>query len=69
MISKIPYVNDVKEGIRNLDIEETTLYIKTTKGIDYISNKLSDLKCFVIKKVEESEISLEARKIITDGSG
>lgn len=62
-ISTIPYVQEVKEGVQNFDIEQTTLYIKTTKGIDYIAGKISELKSFVIKKVEESEICLEARRI------
>jgi hypothetical protein len=62
-ISNIPYVNEVKEDIENFDIEETTLYIKTSKGIDYVTNKLSELKYFIVKKVDGSEIFLEARKI------
>lgn len=69
MISRIPYINDVKEGYRNMDIEETTLYIKTTKGVDYVANRLSELKCFIVKKIEETEISIEARKIVSDLSG
>jgi hypothetical protein len=69
MISRIPYINDVREGYRNMDIEETTLYIKTTKGVEYVANRLSDLKCFIVKKIQNAELSIEARKIVSDLSG
>jgi len=63
MISDIPYVKDVKDGKRDFDIEETTLYIKTTKGTDYIAGKISELRKFVVKEVGASDITVEARKI------
>ncbi|MBM4305243.1 MAG: hypothetical protein FJ123_00765 [Deltaproteobacteria bacterium] len=62
-ILSIPYVKEVSNGISNLDIEEITLYLKTTKSADYIAKELSELKYFVIKKVGKSEILAEARKI------
>jgi hypothetical protein len=63
MISDIPYVKDVKDGARDFDIEETTLYIKTTKGVDYIAEKISELRKFVVMGVGVSDITVEARKI------
>lgn len=63
MLADIPYVKEVREGISNFDIEETTLYVETTRGIDYISKKLAEMKVFVVKKVNGSEILAEARKI------
>lgn len=63
MISDMPYVRKVRDGGKDFDIEETSLYIETTKGADYIAAKVSELKCFVIKKTGQSEIHVEARKI------
>ncbi len=63
MIADIPYVKEVKDGMRDFDIEETTLYIKTTRGTDYIAGKISELGKFVIKEVGASDITVEARKI------
>jgi hypothetical protein len=63
LMSKIPYLKEIKDDVKDFEIEEATLYIKTTKGVDYIAKKLSELNLFVIKKVGSSEITLEARKI------
>lgn len=63
LISDIPYVNKVKEGVKDFDIEETTLYIETTKGVNYIAEKISELKKFVIKEIRDDEISIESRKL------
>jgi hypothetical protein len=63
MISTIPYVNEVRDGLKNFDIEETALYVRTTKSIDYLADRISELKKFVIKHIGESDIVLEARKI------
>jgi len=63
LMSKIPYLKEIKDDAKDFEIEEATLYIKTTKGIDYIAKKLSELNLFVVKKVGSSEITLEARKI------
>lgn len=62
-LSKIPYVKEVRNGLKDFEIEEATLYVRTTKGVDYIAKKLSELKIFVVRKVGPSEINLEARKI------
>lgn len=62
-LSNIPYVKEVKDGLRDFQIEEASLFIKTTKGIDYIAKRITELNLFVIKKVGPSEITLEARKI------
>jgi hypothetical protein len=63
MLAELPYVREVKVGISNFDLEESTLYIKTTKGMDYISRKLAEMKVLVVRKVNGSEIEAEARKI------
>lgn len=63
LMSKIPYLKEIKDDVKDFEIEEATLYIKTTKGVDYIAKKLSELNLFVVKKVGSSEITLEARKI------
>lgn len=60
MVANIPYVKEVSEGRSDFNIEETTLYIKTTKGVDYIAEKISELRRFVVKKVSQGELSLEA---------
>lgn len=62
-LADLPYVKEVREGVSDFDLEESTLYIETTKGIDYISRKLAEIKIFVVKKVNGSEIQAEARKI------
>lgn len=62
-VSSIPNVKEVTDGLKNFDIEEATLYIKTTKGIDYIAKRIAELNLFVVKRVGQSEITLEARKI------
>lgn len=62
-VSGIPYVKEAKDGLKDFGIEEATLYIKTTKGIDYIAKRISELNLFVVKRVGQSEITLEARKI------
>ena len=62
-VSSIPYVKEVKDGLKDFDVEEATLYIKTTKGIDYIAKRIAELNLFVVRRVGHSEITLEARKI------
>jgi hypothetical protein len=62
-VSNIPYVKEIRDGLMDFHIEEASLYIKTTKGIDYIAKRITELNLFVIKKVGPSEITLEARKI------
>ena len=62
-LSNIPYVKEVKDGGKDFDTEEAILYIKTTKGIDYIAKRIFELNLFVIRKIGQSEITLEARKI------
>ncbi len=62
-LSSIPYVKEVTDGSKDFDIEEAILYIKTTKGIEYITRKIAELNLFVVKRVCPSEIKLEARKI------
>lgn len=64
MIEGIPYVHEVRDYLQEFDIEETTLYVETSKGIDYLARKLSELKVFVVKQVNQTEILVEARKII-----
>jgi len=63
MISRIPYVKNVDESVDQFRLEDTTLYIRTTKGIDYIADRIGELKKFVVRKVSSSELSLEARRI------
>lgn len=63
MLSQVPHVKNIVEGASNFNLEESTLYLKTTKGVDYIAGKLAEMKVFVIRKVSSSEIFLEARKI------
>lgn len=62
-VSNIPYVKEVRDGLKDFDIEEATLYLRTTKGIDYIARRITELNLFVVKRVGQSEITLEARKI------
>ncbi len=62
-LSSIPYVKEVTAGSEDFDMEEATLYVKTTKGIEYITKKIAELNLFVVKRVWQSEIELEARKI------
>ena len=62
-LSNIPYVREIKDGHKDFEIEEATLYVRTTKGIDYIAKKLSELNLFVVRNVGQSQITLEARKI------
>jgi len=35
----------------NFNLEESTLYVKTTKGVDYIAGKLAKMKAFVVRSV------------------
>lgn len=63
MLAGMPYVKEIREDTKDFNVEKTTLYIKTTKGIEYIAEKISELNKFVIKKVSESEISIEAGRI------
>ncbi len=62
-LSRLPYVKEVTAGSEDFDREEATLYIKTTKGIEYITKKITELNLFVVKRVHPFEIELEARKI------
>jgi len=63
MISRIPYVDEVTEGTQDFGAEEVTLYLRTTKDVDYIAGKISELKKFVIKGITNGGIVLESRKI------
>lgn len=63
LIGGIPYVKDVQEGMKDFKMEEATLYVKTAKSADYVADRISELRKFVIKEVGASDITVEARKI------
>jgi len=64
MIERIPYVHEVKDGLKDFAGEEVTIFLETSKSVDYLAAKFTELKVFVVKQVHESEIFVEARKII-----
>ncbi|MBA4418266.1 MAG: hypothetical protein C0392_10210 [Syntrophus sp. (in: bacteria)] len=63
MLADMPYIREIKNGIADIKGEKATLYIKTTKSIDYIVREIAELKRFVVTNVKESVIFLEARRI------
>lgn len=62
-LMSLSYIRSLREGRVDFKEEEATLYVRTTDGIGVLVNKISDLKKFVITKVNGTEIWLEARKI------
>lgn len=62
-LTSLPYVRSVKDVKVDFKNEEATVYIKTTDGVDALVKKISELKKFVITRVNNSEIWLETRKI------
>lgn len=63
LLSEIPYVKEIKEGKSDFSLEETTLYLKTTQGVEYIAGRITELQKFVVKKIHKRDISLEAKRI------
>lgn len=63
LIARMPQVKKVQEGFKDFDVEEISLYLKTTEGADYVAKKMSETNLFVVKRVTPSEITLEARRI------
>jgi len=63
LLAGMPYVKDIKEGVKNLKSEEATFYVRTTKNVDYLAKQILELKRFVVVDVGKSEILTEARKL------